>query len=254
MNLPTELRHVDIPTPDGIADSSLATPKDDGKYPGVIFLMDAFGVRPVIDEWVERIASKGYVVLAPNLLYRSQNSPIVEDVFNATSGENRGKLFQSLMPMMQLLTPDNLAKDGEAFVKYLAAQPKTKEGPMGLTGYCMGARAAIRIGASDPDRFAAIAGFHGGNLGTDKEDSPHLVAGSLKGEVYMGYADHDDGASPEQRERLDNALAQAGIPHLSEVYKDAPHGYTMRDTPAFREDAAEKHFDRLIDLLDRRLK
>jgi carboxymethylenebutenolidase len=125
---------------------------------------------------------------------------------------------------------------------------------VGLSGYCLGARVAIRIGAAFPDRIAAIAGFHGGNLGTDKEDSPHLVADKLKAEVYMGYADHDDGALPEQRARLDKALAEAGIPHFSEVYTDAPHGYTMRDTEAYRKEAAEKHFANLIDLLDRRLK
>lgn len=254
MGLPTELRQVEIQTSDGTCDAHLAVPTGGGKYPGVLFLMDAFGVRPVIDEWIERIAAEGFVVLAPNLFYRSMRSPIVENVPEATAPDKRQALFQSLMPMMQLLTPENLARDGEAFLSFLAGQPETSPGPFGLTGYCMGARAALRIAAAHPDRVAVAAGFHGGNLVTDQGDSPHLEAGKIKAEVYMGYADNDQGATPEQQEKLATALSQAGVTNSHEVYKDAPHGYTMKDTAAYREEAAERHFEKLIELFGRCLK
>ena len=39
----------------------------------------------------------------------------------------------------------------------------------------------------------------------------------------------------------------------AELYTDAPHGFTMSDTAAYREHAAEKHFRRLVDLLERNL-
>jgi carboxymethylenebutenolidase len=249
-----QIRHVEVPTPDGVADSHLAVPNESGKYPGVLFFMDAFGVRPVIDEWVQRIAAEGYVVLAPNLLYRSQRSPIVEDVKAATSEENRPKLFQSLMPMMKQLTPDACVRDGNAYIDFLSNLPESNGGPIGITGYCMGARMALRVGAARPDKVAAIAGFHGGNLATEDPDSPHRGADKIKAEVYMGYADHDESASPEQQLRLEEAFDAAGVRHHSEVYIDAPHGYTMSDTAAYREDAAEQHFRHLIALLKRTLK
>jgi carboxymethylenebutenolidase len=254
MSLNIALSVVDIAMPDGVCDAHLAAPEGGEQYPGVLFLMDAFGVRPVIDEWIERIAEHGYVVLAPNLFYRSARSPIVEDVASQTTPENRAALFESLRPMMQALTPENVAKDAGGYLEFLSGLSQTMPGPVAATGYCMGARFAIRAAAAYPDRVAAVAGFHGGNLGTDQPDSPHLLAGSIKAEVYLAYADHDDGANPEQRQRMDDALATAGVVYDSEVYTDAPHGYTMSDTAAYREDAAERHLSKLIELLNRALK
>ena len=67
---------IDVSTPDGVADAYLAVPDGGGRLPGVLFVMDAFGLRPRIAEMVQRIASQGYAVLAPNVFYRARRSPI----------------------------------------------------------------------------------------------------------------------------------------------------------------------------------
>jgi carboxymethylenebutenolidase len=43
------------------------------------------------------------------------------------------------------------------------------------------------------------------------------------------------------------------VTHTTEVYEGAAHGYTMSDTPAYNEEAAERHFQALSNLLDRTL-
>jgi carboxymethylenebutenolidase len=58
---------------------------------------------------------------------------------------------------------------------------------------------------------------------------------------------------PEQVERLNAALDAAGVRYRAEVYPDAPHGFAMADTSAYREDAAERHFTELVALLGRTL-
>ena len=73
--MPTEL--IEIPTADGVADAYLARPDDDDRRPGVLFMMDALGLQPRIAEMAERIASRGYVVLAPNVFYRGGPAPVV---------------------------------------------------------------------------------------------------------------------------------------------------------------------------------
>ena len=88
---------------------------------------------------------------------------------------------------------------------------------------------------------------------TDDEASPHRSAGALEAEVYFGHADEDGSNTPEQIAALDAALAEAGVPHRSEVYAGAHHGYTMSDTPVYDEQACERHFAALFDLLDRRV-
>ena len=240
---------VDIETPDGVADAYLTRPDDDERHPGVLFVMDAYGVRPRIEQMADRIAERGYAVLAPNVFYRAGRSPVLP--FPDMSDEGaRADFFKSVRPLMGQLTPERLAADGGAYLDELAT---VADGPVAITGYCMGARVGLRIAAAHPDRVAALAGFHGGGLATDDPDSPHRSVGALRGEVYFGHADQDRSNSAEQIATLDAALEEAGVTHRSEVYAGAAHGYTMSDTPAYDEQAAERHFAALFDLLERRL-
>ena len=237
---------VEIKTEDGVADAYLTRP-DDQPHPGVLFIMDAFGLRPRIEEMADRIAARGYVVLAPNVFYRAGRSPLLE-LPDLTDPDSRASFFQSLRPLIEQLTPEALARDGAAYLDYLG---QVAPGPVAITGYCMGARAGWRIAAAYPDRVAAVAGFHAGGMATDTPDSPHLSAGKLKAEAYFGFADQDPSMNAEQIAELDHALDQAGVPHLTEVYEGAAHGYTMSDTAAYDEAASERHFDALFALLER---
>src|SRR5947209_9012354 len=210
-------REVDIRTPDGVGDAYLARP-DDGPHPGVLFIMDAYGLRPTINEMVDRIAADGYVVLAPNVFYRAGRSPVLP-LPDLTDPEQRTSFFQSLRPLIEQLTTERIAADGAAYLDYLAAAGATE--PFAITGYCMGARIGWRIATSHPDRVAALGGFHGGGLATDAPDSPHLTAAQLAAEVYFGHADQDANMTPEQIATLNKALDDAGVRSRAEVYEGA---------------------------------
>ena len=238
---------VEIPTPDGVADAYLARPDDDRPHPGVLLIMDAYGLRERIEEMADRIAEHGYVVLAPNVFYRAGRAPVIP-MPDMSDPEGRGAFFQKVRPLMDELTSERLARDGAAYLDYLA---ELAPGSVAITGYCMGARVGWGIAASHPDRVAALAGFHGGGLVTDAPDSPHRSAGDLRGEVYFGHADQDPSMNADQIATLDKALDDAGVPHVTEVYDGAMHGYTMSDTPVYNEAASERHFDALLDLLER---
>ena len=69
--------NLEIQTADGVADAYLTRPDEGDRHPGVLFLMDAFGLRPRIEEMADRIAARGYVVLAPNLFYRAGRAPVL---------------------------------------------------------------------------------------------------------------------------------------------------------------------------------
>jgi carboxymethylenebutenolidase len=230
---------VQIQTQDGVADAYLARPEDE-PHPGVLLLMDAYGLRPVIEEMADRIAADGYVVLAPNVFYRAGRSPV-----------NTGTDFQKIRPLMADLTPERLAEDGAAYLDYLAkvASP----GPVAITGYCMGGRLGWRIAAAHPDRVAALAAFHTGGLVTDDPDSPHRAVGSVDAELYFGFADQDRGMTAEHIATFEQALQGAGASYRAEVYDGARHGYTMADLQVYDEAASERHFGELRALLERTL-
>lgn len=241
---------IDIRTPDGVADAYLTRPDQDEHLPGVLFLMDAFGLRSRIKEMADRIAERGYAVLAPNLFYRAGRAPMPPVVPDLADEGARAEFFKQLRPLMDELTPERVASDGAAYLDELA---KVSDEPVAITGYCMGTRVGLRIAAAHADRVAALAGFHGGGLVTEDAQSPHRLAGALRAELYFGHADQDASNSAEQIAALDAVLDEAGVTYRSETYPGAAHGYTMADTPAYDEQASERHFAALFDLLDRTL-
>jgi carboxymethylenebutenolidase len=240
---------VDVRTRDGVADAYLTRPNGDDPLPGVLFLMDAYGLRPEIEHMTDRIAAQGYVVLAPNLFYREGRAPVLE-VGDTSDPDIRAKFFEAVMPLLNGLTPELTASDGGAYLDFLSG---VATGPFGITGYCMGGRVGWRIAAANPDRVAAFASFHGGGLATDGPDSPHLSAGRLKSELYFGHADQDASMTAEQIATMEQALDAAGASYRSEIYAGAAHGYTMSDKPVYDEAASERHYRELFALLERAL-
>jgi carboxymethylenebutenolidase len=237
---------IDIETQDGVADAYVSRPDSD-RRPAVLLLMDAFGLRPQIELMADRIAGEGFVVLAPNLFYRAGRSPVLPTA-DLEDPEQRGELFQKIMPLMGELTDERMASDGGA---YLGVLEEVGRGPVAITGYCMGGRHGWGIATAHPGRVAALGCFHTGRLVTDGPHSPHHSAGELTAEVYLGHADNDQSMTPENIATLEQALADAGVSHRSELYEGAAHGYTMADTAAYDEAAAERHFTELFGLLER---
>jgi carboxymethylenebutenolidase len=243
------VENVDITTSDGVADAYLARP-DEQPHPGVLFIMDAFGLRPTIGEMIERIAADGYIVLAPNLFYRAGRAPVLP-MPDLSDPDQRAGFFAKLRPLIGALTPERIQSDATAYLDYLAESAGS--GAAALTGYCMGARVGWRIASAMPDRVAALAGFHAGGLVTDDPDSPHHSASDISAELYFGFADQDPSMTAEQIATLERALKEAGARYRSEIYEGAQHGYTMADTAAHHEPSRERHFRELRSLLDRAL-
>jgi carboxymethylenebutenolidase len=244
---------VEVPTPDGVADALLALPDGEGPWPGVLLFMDAFGVRPQLSDMASHLAERGYVVLVPNVFYRAGRAPVVA-VDDLGTPEGRAAAFEKLAPLMKDLTEDLATRDAAAYLRFLEADEHVADAPFGTVGYCMGAALALRVAAVAGDRVAAMAGFHGGRLATDDPSSPHLLAHRVSAEVYLAHADEDASMPPEQQQRLTGALTSAGVRHTAELYRGAQHGFTMADTAMYDEAATERHWDRLLDLLDRRLR
>ncbi|MBU2663367.1 dienelactone hydrolase family protein [Actinoplanes bogorensis] len=245
-----ETINVQIPTADGTADAYFVRPDGDGPFPGVLLFMDAFGLRPRIAEMAERIAERGFAVLAPNILYRGGPSPLVSPE-ELADNEKRGAAFGRLMPMIQGLTADRVAADSATYLGFLHAQQGVAAGPVPIVGYCMGGTNALRAAEAHPDQINAVASFHAGRVVTDQPDSPHLAVGSLSGEVYFGHADNDQSMTPDQIQALESALGEAGVTYTSEVYTGAPHGFTMSDTAMHHPEGEQRHWENLFALLER---
>jgi carboxymethylenebutenolidase len=236
---------VSIKTRDGVCPASVFTPTGKvGPWPAVIFFMDGLGIRPVMWEMGQRLADGGYLVLQPDLYYRLGSYP--PKVASQVLADP--KLMGELMKSVNSLDRDKKVSDAGAFIEFLSSRPDVKGTRFGATGYCMGGNCALTAGGAFPDRFASIASFHGGNLGTDKPDSPHLYVKDINGRVYVAGAIEDASFPEEQKDRLEKALTEAKVDHLVETYPGARHGFAVPDLPVFNPTAAERHWTALSTL------
>ncbi|MGW7486253.1 dienelactone hydrolase family protein [Streptomyces sp. NPDC054786] len=239
-----------IPTPDGQSDAFAAFPDRGGRHPAVLLYTDVFGVRPELEERARELAEHGYYVLVPNLYYRHGPAPVI-DLPEHIGEKVRPAVVAQLLPLVEAHTTERALRDADAYLRFLTTQPEVSAGPVAVIGYCMGAVLAMRTAAAHPDQVAAVAGFHPGNLVTDGPDSPHRLVPELTAQVHLGHAVND--MSSEALSELNQALDAAGVGYTSEIYPDTIHGFTMSDTDAFSPSALQRHWDRLLPLLDRTL-
>ena len=158
-----------------------------------------------------------------------------------------------LGPLMATTGNDKAAQDTEAFLACLDSRGDVAGSKLGALGFCMGGGMALTAAATYPDRFAAVASFHGGNLATDEPTSPHLLAQKLKAEVYVAGADNDNTYPPAMAARLQNALTEAGVNHHAEIYAGAAHGWMVPDFPVYDHGAADRGWKAMLGLFDRNL-
>lgn len=237
---------ITLPTADGEARAFVFTPNvGAGPWPAAIIAMDAPAIRPALFEMGERLAQAGYYVLLPDLFWRAglYDPP---DIAKARAGDPEAVAqFQKLRGSTGA---GRQMTDIEACLDYLALQPQAKPGKVGITGYCMGGGIALRAAGTFPDRIAAAASFHGGNMATDDEKSPHRLAPNIRAKVLVAGADQDASYDEAQNARLKAALADAGVDAEVSIWAGCKHGWVPTDMAVHNPEGAERHWRELVGL------
>jgi carboxymethylenebutenolidase len=208
--------------------------------------MDGLGIRPAILDLAQSIADAGYVVLVPDMFYRfgAYGPLIAREVFG-------GGVRAILGPLVASISTAQAAADTGIFLEYLASRSDVLAGPVGTVGFCMGGANAITAAGLFPQRVAAAASFHGGNLATDEPDSPHRLASDIRAQLYLGVADNDPYYPPAMAVRMERALNDADVSYRSELYPGSAHGWMMPDFPVYDATAAKRGMAALTDLFER---
>jgi carboxymethylenebutenolidase len=217
------------------------SPAAGGSLPAVVMYMDAFAIRPELAEMAQRLASGGYFVVIPNLYYRTPFEP-----FDAKQVQAEGPERDRFKRMIQSIDHPMVMRDTAAVIDWLGGTSQARPGTMGVVGYCMGGGYALSAAGTFPDRVAVAASFHGGSLAADKPHSPHLLAGSIRGRLYIGAAEIDPSFPPEQQARLEHALTDADVDYTLEVYPGARHGFAVTGHLVYDRESSERHWNRLL--------
>jgi carboxymethylenebutenolidase len=228
---------VQIETADGVADGFVYAPDGAGPYPAVLYYPHGLGIDAGFHQMSKRLAGEGYVVLMPNIYYRTTSGPFFDLPLDFQAPKTR----QRFMELSGPLTPDAMERDARAYLDFLGHRARSK---MGVVGYCLTGKMAMRTAAAAPERIAAAASFHGGGLYTDDADSPHLLLPRIAARLTFGHAANDNSMPAEAIVKFEAALAAWGGKYESETYP-ARHGWTVPGSEVYDEAQAERHYAKL---------
>lgn len=236
---------VSFPTEDGTMDGFLVYPEQAKQYPAIILWPDIAGLRLAKMEMAMRLASEGYAVLVVNPYYRDVKGEQFADfsAFIADGG------FQKVRPWREQLTAEAIQRDARSIAAWLDGQEQVDSARgMGTQGYCMGGPFTIWSAAAVPDRIKAAASFHGGGLVRENAPmSPHKLLGDVRAGLLIAVAQDDDAEDPQAKVTFAEAARAAGVTAKVDVYA-GDHGWTVPDSPAYNEAAAERAYADLLAL------
>jgi carboxymethylenebutenolidase len=240
-------REIRVPTADGSMITFVVHPDEGGQFPVALLFMDGVGYREQIKENARRFAEAGFFVAAPDLFYRSGDRisfDFAKVAIPAPDSEERKRM----MAVVGSLTPEMMLSDVKSVLTAIESEPAAAKGPRSAVGYCMGARVALGFAAAFPDEVTAAAGIHPGALVTDKPDSPHHDVSRVKGELYFAFAENDRTATAENVDEFRDELKRRHVRGEVERLPGTAHGFAMADLPVYDSAAAERHFEKTIEL------
>jgi carboxymethylenebutenolidase len=250
-------RFVDIATPDGPIDTFVTHPEAGGPFACVIVFMDIWGLREELFDIARRIATVGYYCLVPNFYHRLgkvrfefRNAAGRMISFDRLDLETRARMEKTFHALSNAM----VVSDVGALIAFLRDDPATRGNAMGGIGYCMGGRHVLCAAANFPQYFVASASLHGTGLISEREDSPHLLAGYLRGEVYCGYGENDGHTPPALVAQMTKLLSRQGVKLHYLVHAGAEHGYALPDRDVFDKQAANRDWERIFAMFRRQLR
>jgi carboxymethylenebutenolidase len=218
---------VKVKTADGDMSAFFARPAGGGKYPGVIVVMEAFGLNAHIKDVAGRIAAEGYVALAPDLYYREPNAVVGYDQ------------LPEAIRLMTSLRDGSIVADMAAAVSYLQSQDFVRTDRIGVTGFCMGGRVSFLTACTSSD-IKAAAPFYGGGIGGLLDQAAKIGCPLL-----LFFGDQDPFIPNEEVANIKTTLTTLNKKAEVVVYPGAPHGFFCNERDSYRPDAAADAWTRL---------
>lgn len=225
----------------------LCVPEEGRPAPGLLLLMDAFGLGDWLRDAAHRLASEGYGVVAPDLYYR--------DGIGALAYDDTERVVEFIRRTVALGDgPHERAKDERALADVAAALAALREQPgvdpdrVGVVGFSLGGRLAFQLACRAGAGLGAAVCMYGGGIASLLDQARALRVATL---LLFGGADF---SIPEaQVRRIADALSGLEGPTEVHVYPGAPHGFFSPPHPGYHADAAADGWRRTLAWLHRHL-
>jgi len=239
-----------------------------GPLPAVIVIQEAWGVDDHIIDITRRVATAGYLVMAPDLYAPGGERPAPlrpermaalkafvntmppgawtdtrarEEALGRLPEPQRGEVAES---MAALFASGDRLPLVRAAVGHLRADPDAAGKPVGSVGFCMGGALSGRIACSDLE-LAAAAIFYGT---PPTEEELQGLACPLIG-FYGGADPRVTNGVPTMAKTIE----ELGGSFEYHIYPGAPHAFFNDTRPSYRVDATRDAWARLLMFFAERL-
>jgi len=210
-------------------------------YPAIVVLQEVFGVNPYVRSVVDRLASMGYVAIAPALFQRT--APGFE------VGYSEAELILGRQHKDQT-TAATLLCDIQATIAYLQTLEWVNlDQGIGCVGFCFGGHVAY-LAATLPE-ITATASFYGAGIPTYTPGGgePTLSrTAAIHGTFYGFYGLEDPLIPIAHVDQIETALQQAQVNHKIFRYPEAGHGFCCDQRSDYRPEACEEAWVQVVDL------
>ncbi|HUA34382.1 MAG TPA: dienelactone hydrolase family protein [Candidatus Binataceae bacterium] len=213
----------------------LARPATGGPYPGLIVVMEAFGLNDHIRSITNRFAAEGFVALSPNIYFRSPNNVVG---YNDLPGAMR---------LMGALNDDQIVADMSASINHLKPMKEVKQS-FGTTGFCMGGRISFLTACRNRD-VKATAPYYGGGMVKSRQPgvkAPIEYVEGLNAAVLAFFGGKDAFIPIEEVDAFRDALRKAGKSAEVVLYPDADHGFMCDERPSFHPTHSKEAWTKTI--------
>jgi carboxymethylenebutenolidase len=218
-------------TPDGKMEVFEARPKERGSYPGIVVLMEAFGLNDHIKKVTERIAQEGYAAVAPDLYHREPERLVPYSE------------LQKAISIMNRLQDSKVMDDVGAAIAHLKSQGNVKAGSLGVTGFCMGGRFTYLAAAHYNRDVKAAVAFYGGAIPMGNP-SPLSRTGEIGCPIYLFFGGKDPMIPADHMAQIRTELTNKKKNFEIKLYPEATHGFFCDERQSYHPESAQDAWEK----------
>lgn len=232
-------RNIELRVDDSLMRVYVASPKAEGKYPGIVFYSDIYQLGDAMIRLVNYLAGFGYVVAAPEIFHR------IEPVGSVIEPDDIGRMRGNDDARRTLVSEYDA--DCRGVIDFLKNDKSVIAEKIGTLGFCIGGHLAFRA-AFESEIKASVCcyptGIPSGKLGKGVADTIHRF-GEIKGEMLLVFGTQDPHIPENDRHTIIKALENEKIPHKVFSYQ-AEHTFMRDDGYRYDADASTAAWREII--------
>jgi len=215
----------------------VCVPEGKGPFPAVVVIQHQGGVDEFMEEMTQRVASAGYVGVAPDLYHR--DPPDCKD-----DGPTRRERLRDV----------TVIQDVNATVDFLKGHRGVDGERLAIVGFCMGGRVSYLMAAANPS-FKAASAYYGGNIMRPwgEGPSPFDRSSEIHCPLIGLFGEEDANPSPADMRKLDAELTRLGKVHEFHSYPGANHAFMNRRGNRYHAEADRDSWPKTLAFFEKHL-